>query len=234
MLQAAYSHHALTAVHPFADGNGRVARLVASIWLLRRVSVPLWVETTDRDRYLDVLSAADRGDHQPLLRFVGAVSLRLLRELALVFEQPPDPRPPLTSQDEAEEEGARAMAEVVVEEVRAALTWEQASMVDHPAPMPPPEVDGVRVPRAGSVAFNVRGSVIDRGARLVAAGVASRAKPDDRFRVLVFDKVINGALIRTEHLGRDEVLPVLSPPARRRLTLLARLLAEESGSERRD
>lgn len=42
-IQAAYAHYAITAMHPFADANGRLARVVASIFLYRSVGVPLLV-----------------------------------------------------------------------------------------------------------------------------------------------------------------------------------------------
>lgn len=43
VVQAAWLHHALLHVQPFADGNGRVARALASGCLLRAASVPLLV-----------------------------------------------------------------------------------------------------------------------------------------------------------------------------------------------
>ena len=64
VLQAAFVHHALTHVHPFADGNGRVARVLASVYLLRAVSLPFFLFADRKPRYLDSLSAADRGEHQ--------------------------------------------------------------------------------------------------------------------------------------------------------------------------
>ena len=42
-VQAAYVHRAITHIHPFADGNGRVARALASIYLSRAAGVPLLV-----------------------------------------------------------------------------------------------------------------------------------------------------------------------------------------------
>ena len=42
-VQAAYAHYALTAIHPFADGNGRLARTVASVFLMRSAGVPLFL-----------------------------------------------------------------------------------------------------------------------------------------------------------------------------------------------
>ena len=47
VVQAAYLLHALGHVHPFADGNGRVARALASARLLRAASVPFLVLAAD-------------------------------------------------------------------------------------------------------------------------------------------------------------------------------------------
>jgi fido (protein-threonine AMPylation protein) len=68
--QAAYAHYALTVVHPFADGNGRVARALASVYLYRSRSIPLVVFANQRVAYLDALAKADRGDYRPWLEFV--------------------------------------------------------------------------------------------------------------------------------------------------------------------
>lgn len=69
-LQAAYAHHALTAIHPFADGNGRVARVLASVYILRACSLPFVLFVDQKVRYLDLLAAADRGEHGPFATFV--------------------------------------------------------------------------------------------------------------------------------------------------------------------
>jgi Fic family protein len=68
--QAAYAHHALTAVHPFADGNGRVARALASVYLYKRHSIPLVVFADQRQIYFDVLARAEDGDTCPWIAFV--------------------------------------------------------------------------------------------------------------------------------------------------------------------
>jgi len=78
VLQAAYAHHALTVIHPFADGNGRVARALASLFLLRATNIPLLVYADQRARYLDALRAADGGRVQPLVDFVADRGLDLL------------------------------------------------------------------------------------------------------------------------------------------------------------
>jgi len=41
VLQAAYAHLGLASIHPFDDGNGRVARAVSSALLQRSVGIPL-------------------------------------------------------------------------------------------------------------------------------------------------------------------------------------------------
>ena len=69
-VQAAYAHHAFVTIHPFADGNGRVARLLAAVYLLRAISIPLLIWRDKKDAYLDALSAADTGNLQAFNRFV--------------------------------------------------------------------------------------------------------------------------------------------------------------------
>jgi Fic family protein len=70
VTQASYVHYCLAAIHPFADGNGRVARAVASIYFYRALSVPLVIFVDQRDGYLSALEAADRGDREPFIRFI--------------------------------------------------------------------------------------------------------------------------------------------------------------------
>jgi Fic family protein len=70
ITQASYTHYCLAAIHPFADGNGRVARAVASTYLYRAASIPLLVLADQRDQYLISLQAADRGDYAPFVQFV--------------------------------------------------------------------------------------------------------------------------------------------------------------------
>jgi len=78
VLQAAYAHHALTVVHPFADGNGRMARALASLFLLRTARIPLLVYADQRADYYTALQAADVGRPQPFADFVADRGLDLL------------------------------------------------------------------------------------------------------------------------------------------------------------
>ncbi len=61
-IQAAWLHHAFTQIHPFQDGNGRVARALASLVLIKSGLFPFVVFREQRDRYISCLEAADHGD----------------------------------------------------------------------------------------------------------------------------------------------------------------------------
>lgn len=78
VAQASYAHYALVAVHPFADGNGRVARALASVYTYRAASVPLLVFLEERKPYFKALAAADEGKAEGFVRFVGKVAVDTL------------------------------------------------------------------------------------------------------------------------------------------------------------
>ena len=69
-LQAAYAHYALVVIHPFADGNGRVARAIASTFLIKSCGVPLVIWSDQDGEYLDALGAADQGDCRAFVDFI--------------------------------------------------------------------------------------------------------------------------------------------------------------------
>ena len=66
-VQAAWLHHRFAQIHPFEDGNGRVARALATLILLRAEWLPLVVTNDRREVYLNALNAADRGSLAPLV-----------------------------------------------------------------------------------------------------------------------------------------------------------------------
>ncbi|MEK7831009.1 MAG: Fic family protein, partial [Acidobacteriota bacterium] len=70
-IEAAWLHHRFTQIHPFQDGNGRVARALASLVLIRAGWFPFVVHRDDRSEYLDCLEKADSGDLLPLINAFG-------------------------------------------------------------------------------------------------------------------------------------------------------------------
>lgn len=67
---AAWLHHEFVLIHPFGDGNGRVARLLVNFVLMRAGYLPLIVPTETKDSYLASLRIADAGDLGPLTGFL--------------------------------------------------------------------------------------------------------------------------------------------------------------------
>jgi Fic family protein len=68
-IKSAWLHHRFTQIHPFQDGNGRVARALASLVFLREGLFPLVVRESDRREYIGALETADAGDLGPLIAF---------------------------------------------------------------------------------------------------------------------------------------------------------------------
>ncbi len=67
--QAVFLHHRAVYIHPFMNGNGRWARMLANIWLrLHDQQVTHWPEeaigavSPIRSEYLSAIKSADIGD----------------------------------------------------------------------------------------------------------------------------------------------------------------------------
>lgn len=72
-VEAAWLHHRFAQIHPFQDGNGRVARALATLVFLRAGWFPLVVTRDDRTRYIGALEEADREDLAPLVELFSAL-----------------------------------------------------------------------------------------------------------------------------------------------------------------
>jgi Fic-DOC domain mobile mystery protein B len=73
-------HHRLVYIHPFANGNGRLARIVADTLLQKTLGAEpvnwsggyaLEAMNARREQYVAALRAADGGDYAPLFEFAG-------------------------------------------------------------------------------------------------------------------------------------------------------------------
>jgi hypothetical protein len=60
IIVAAWFHHRFTQIHPYQDGNGRVARALVTLILLRADLMPLVVDRDLRVEYIDALELADQ------------------------------------------------------------------------------------------------------------------------------------------------------------------------------
>lgn len=69
--RAALAHHRLAAIHPFIDGNGRTARLVMNLLLMREGYPPTIIMKANRRQYYRVLAQADSGHERQIVNFTG-------------------------------------------------------------------------------------------------------------------------------------------------------------------
>jgi Fic family protein len=83
---AATFHHRLVRIHPFLDGNGRVARLMMNTILMQHDFTPAIILVEEKQRYFETLQAADDGDYAPLFRFLDEQVTRTLQMTVNVAE----------------------------------------------------------------------------------------------------------------------------------------------------
>jgi Fic family protein len=101
IIISAWLHHAFTKIHPFQDGNGRLARLLATLVLLKHGLFPFTVKGNEKKKYIDGLELADKGDGQKLVDYFcevqtnnikGALNIKLqepksLKELSIKLNE---------------------------------------------------------------------------------------------------------------------------------------------------
>ena len=67
---AAMFHYKFVRIHPFDDGNGRVARLLMNYVLLKNGFPPVIIKSADKANYLDTLHDADVGNYEPFINYI--------------------------------------------------------------------------------------------------------------------------------------------------------------------
>jgi Fic family protein len=83
-VRSAWIHHRFTQIHPFQDGNGRVARALATLEFLKDDLLPLVIDRDDRSDYISALERADTGDLRPLIDLFAKLERgALLRAMSL-------------------------------------------------------------------------------------------------------------------------------------------------------
>lgn len=80
--RAARLHVDFVKIHPFADGNGRTARLLTNFDLMQSGYQPAIIKATERLAYYEALDKAHtRGDYANFLGLVGAAEEEALRRI---------------------------------------------------------------------------------------------------------------------------------------------------------
>ncbi len=70
VMIAAFAHYDFVRIHPFDDGNGRGARILMNLILLRHGYQPAVVPLRLRRHYHDALALADRGQLDQFVQFI--------------------------------------------------------------------------------------------------------------------------------------------------------------------
>lgn len=94
VLQAAFAHYAFVCIHPFADGNGRVSRALASTYLYRSPGIPLVIFADQKGAYIDALESADAGDVAAFVSLIRDCALDIIGMISQDVRRPqrPDPK----------------------------------------------------------------------------------------------------------------------------------------------
>lgn len=90
ILLASFLHHRFTQIHPYQDGNGRVARLLANLVLVKSQLFPVVITRDDRPRYIEALERADDGDLGSLTRLFADILAKTILEAISIA---PDSKP---------------------------------------------------------------------------------------------------------------------------------------------
>lgn len=232
VIQSSYAHYALVVIHPFADGNGRLARAVASAYTYRDASIPLMVLDEHRVDYLSALAAADAGNAAPFVEIIERVTREALDLVRDSVETAMAPQPGALLEEftglYAEEAKRQRQDQIVRSFVDWLVPEVEKQVVDLDAPagvaidietfdkakQPPPsgfrnpDIDGTR-----SFRFN-----------LEAAPPASASLPR-RVDIFVDGDAENGAVLlrgvqtpdEQLRLARSDLEPTISSLAQRRI-----------------
>ncbi len=61
---SALAHYAFVSIHPFADGNGRISRMIMNCLLIRHGCPPMLIESRDRRSYFGSLEKSQLNDDE--------------------------------------------------------------------------------------------------------------------------------------------------------------------------
>lgn len=97
IIVAAWLHHRFTQIHPYQDGNGRVARALANLVLIKNNLFPVVINRDERAQYIASLEKADDGYLEDLAHlFADTEKQTILQALSIA----PDTKPAVAVVDQ--------------------------------------------------------------------------------------------------------------------------------------
>ena len=88
---AAWLHHRFTQIHPFEDGNGRVARALLTWHLARDEYLPVVISRDRKDEYIKALEIADSGNLNTFVNFIVGLERQIISKA--LEEESTEPTP---------------------------------------------------------------------------------------------------------------------------------------------
>ena len=81
IVVASITHYNLVRIHAFDDGNGRGARILTNLILIKHHYFPVVIRREKKRKYLQALQEADRGDIAPFIEYVSTELIETLERV---------------------------------------------------------------------------------------------------------------------------------------------------------
>lgn len=86
IITSAVAHYNMVRIHPFDDGNGRGARILMNVILLKRKYPPAIIKKENRRKYIEAMERGDKGNLNPFIEFVSQSLIDTARDMLNVLE----------------------------------------------------------------------------------------------------------------------------------------------------
>lgn len=87
IIVSTIAHHEFVKIHPFKDGNGRTARILLNLILLKKGFPICNIRRDERPMYYEALSLADTGHYEPIIELVAENCSQLFSEYIRVRDE---------------------------------------------------------------------------------------------------------------------------------------------------
>ncbi|HKL61041.1 MAG TPA: Fic family protein [Acholeplasma sp.] len=85
---ACYAHLGISKIHPFIDGNGRLARLVMNYYLMKAGYLPVSISTEHRQAYFSALDLfKETKDMTPMVGFITSLLIKRYNDYIQALEK---------------------------------------------------------------------------------------------------------------------------------------------------